>query len=142
MVQNGLIQVLDIQPNEVHVWLGTFLKVCAVLTRQCSANCGEGVMERLVQCLADGHETHGCSQDHKPEARKVCRNPSCEFWHSASLLKGLCASIHVSVLLQHPPEILLSYSLLIPLFYSKVICLIAVRRCGARTPSSQMESTF
>lgn len=46
---------------------------------QCSASCGEGVMERMVQCLADAQgEAHGCSQDHKPEARKVCSNPSCE----------------------------------------------------------------
>lgn len=46
---------------------------------QCSASCGEGVMERMVQCLADAQgEAHGCSQDDKPEARKVCSNPSCE----------------------------------------------------------------
>lgn len=62
------------------VWFGMFLKVCAVLALQCSASCGEGVMERMVQCLADGQgESQGCSQDDKPKARKVCRNPSCEF---------------------------------------------------------------
>lgn len=62
------------------VWFGMFLKVCAVLTLQCSASCGEGVMERMVQCLADGQgEGQECSQDNKPEARKGCRNPSCEF---------------------------------------------------------------
>lgn len=46
---------------------------------QCSASCGDGVMERTVQCVsADGQETNRCSQGAIPEARKVCRNPSCE----------------------------------------------------------------
>lgn len=53
--------------------------LCAVFTLQCSASCGEGVMERRVQCLVDGQESQGCPQDDKPEGRKVCRNPSCEF---------------------------------------------------------------
>lgn len=40
-------------------------------------------MERLVQCVAaDGQESHGCSQDNKPEARNVCRNPNCEYCDS------------------------------------------------------------
>ncbi|KAE8298082.1 A disintegrin and metalloproteinase with thrombospondin motifs 9 [Larimichthys crocea] len=44
----------------------------------CSASCGDGVMERTVQCVAvDGQESNRCSQDDMPEARKVCRNPSC-----------------------------------------------------------------
>uniref|UniRef100_A0A8D3C4X6 ADAM metallopeptidase with thrombospondin type 1 motif 9 n=1 Tax=Scophthalmus maximus TaxID=52904 RepID=A0A8D3C4X6_SCOMX len=47
---------------------------------QCSASCGDGEMERTVQCVsADGQESNGCSPDAKPEARKVCRNPSCEY---------------------------------------------------------------
>ncbi|XP_035517600.1 A disintegrin and metalloproteinase with thrombospondin motifs 9-like [Morone saxatilis] len=44
----------------------------------CSVSCGDGVMERTVQCVAaDGQESNKCSQDTMPEARKVCRNPSC-----------------------------------------------------------------
>uniref|UniRef100_A0A3B4VJ60 ADAM metallopeptidase with thrombospondin type 1 motif 9 n=1 Tax=Seriola dumerili TaxID=41447 RepID=A0A3B4VJ60_SERDU len=44
----------------------------------CSASCDDGVMERSVQCVsADGQETSRCSLDAKPEARQVCRNPSC-----------------------------------------------------------------
>ena len=46
---------------------------------QCSASCGDGVMERTVQCVsADGQESNRCPQDAMPEARKDCRNPSCE----------------------------------------------------------------
>nr|XP_019942000.1 PREDICTED: A disintegrin and metalloproteinase with thrombospondin motifs 9 [Paralichthys olivaceus] len=45
---------------------------------ECSVNCGNGVMERTVQCLsADGQESSRCSPDAKPEAREVCRNPNC-----------------------------------------------------------------
>uniref|UniRef100_A0A8P4KDZ9 ADAM metallopeptidase with thrombospondin type 1 motif, 9 n=1 Tax=Dicentrarchus labrax TaxID=13489 RepID=A0A8P4KDZ9_DICLA len=45
---------------------------------QCSVSCGDGVMERTVQCVAaNGQESNKCSQDTMPEARKVCRNPSC-----------------------------------------------------------------
>lgn len=63
-----------------------------------------------MQCLAHGQESHGCSLDDKPEARKVCRNPSCEFRHSALLLT--CVPLHVCVLLQQPPEM----PFLVPLF--------------------------
>lgn len=46
---------------------------------QCSASCGDGVMERMVRCVsAVLQESHGCSPESKPEARKVCRNPNCE----------------------------------------------------------------
>lgn len=65
-----------------------------------------------MQCLAHGQESHGCSLDDKPEATKVCRNPSCEFRLSALLLA--CASLHVCVLLQQPTEI--TFSFLVPLF--------------------------
>lgn len=58
---------------------GVFFKCVLCSLFQCSASCGEGVMERVVQCLADAQgEAHACSQDDKPEARKVCSNPSCE----------------------------------------------------------------
>ncbi|XP_054472137.1 A disintegrin and metalloproteinase with thrombospondin motifs 9-like [Anoplopoma fimbria] len=44
----------------------------------CSVSCGDGVMERTVQCVsADGQQSNRCSQDAMPEAREVCRNPSC-----------------------------------------------------------------
>lgn len=48
-------------------------------------------MERTVQCVAaDGQESNRCSQDDMPEARKVCRNPSCEYYKkSAARLPGL-----------------------------------------------------
>uniref|UniRef100_A0A671UMU0 ADAM metallopeptidase with thrombospondin type 1 motif 9 n=1 Tax=Sparus aurata TaxID=8175 RepID=A0A671UMU0_SPAAU len=59
---------------------------------QTVTSCGDGVMERTLQCVtADGQESNRCSQDGMPEARKVCRNPSCKcivhpFLISASLL--------------------------------------------------------
>ncbi|XP_062300498.1 A disintegrin and metalloproteinase with thrombospondin motifs 9-like [Scomber scombrus] len=44
----------------------------------CSSSCGDGLMERTVQCMsADGQDRNGCSLNAMPEARKVCRNPSC-----------------------------------------------------------------
>ncbi|XP_029990964.1 A disintegrin and metalloproteinase with thrombospondin motifs 9 isoform X1 [Sphaeramia orbicularis] len=44
----------------------------------CSVSCGDGVMERTVQCVsAHGQETSRCSTDTIPEARKACRNPTC-----------------------------------------------------------------
>ncbi|KAM4613394.1 A disintegrin and metalloproteinase with thrombospondin motifs 9-like [Polymixia lowei] len=44
----------------------------------CSVSCGDGVMERTVQCLpADGQQINKCSLDVVPEARKSCSNPSC-----------------------------------------------------------------
>uniref|UniRef100_H3D0N5 ADAM metallopeptidase with thrombospondin type 1 motif, 9 n=1 Tax=Tetraodon nigroviridis TaxID=99883 RepID=H3D0N5_TETNG len=54
----------------------------------CSASCGEGVMERVVQCLADGQ---GCPEDDKPEARKVCRNPSCHLPNSCQEVQSMNA---------------------------------------------------
>uniref|UniRef100_A0A3Q0RHB0 ADAM metallopeptidase with thrombospondin type 1 motif 9 n=1 Tax=Amphilophus citrinellus TaxID=61819 RepID=A0A3Q0RHB0_AMPCI len=45
----------------------------------CSVSCGDGVMKRTVQCVsAGGQKSEGCSPDVMPEAKKVCRNPSCE----------------------------------------------------------------
>lgn len=47
---------------------------------QCSVSCGDGVMERTVQCVAaDGQESNRCSQEDKPETRKACRNPNCKY---------------------------------------------------------------
>ncbi|XP_061689162.1 LOW QUALITY PROTEIN: A disintegrin and metalloproteinase with thrombospondin motifs 9-like [Syngnathoides biaculeatus] len=44
----------------------------------CSVSCGDGVMERAVQCgTADGQQSKRCSLDAMPEARKVCRKLSC-----------------------------------------------------------------
>ncbi|KAM3877911.1 A disintegrin and metalloproteinase with thrombospondin motifs 9-like [Diretmus argenteus] len=44
----------------------------------CSVSCGDGVMERPVQCVsADGQESNRCPLDAVPEARKACRNPNC-----------------------------------------------------------------
>lgn len=54
---------------------------------QCSASCGDGVMERTVQCVAaDGQESNRCSRDAMPEAREVCRNPSCEYCEKTAAL--------------------------------------------------------
>ncbi|XP_037107672.1 A disintegrin and metalloproteinase with thrombospondin motifs 9 [Syngnathus acus] len=61
------------------------LKSCAPLHEwrvgtwgPCSASCGDGVMERAVQCVkADGQRSKKCSLDAMPETRKVCRNLSC-----------------------------------------------------------------
>uniref|UniRef100_A0A8C4IAI7 ADAM metallopeptidase with thrombospondin type 1 motif, 9 n=1 Tax=Dicentrarchus labrax TaxID=13489 RepID=A0A8C4IAI7_DICLA len=54
---------------------------------QCSVSCGDGVMERTVQCVAaNGQESNKCSQDTMPEARKVCRNPSCEYCEKTAAL--------------------------------------------------------
>ncbi len=48
---------------------------------QCSVSCDDGVMERTVQCVAaDGQESNGCSRDAMPDTRKVCKNPSCEYF--------------------------------------------------------------
>uniref|UniRef100_A0A8C6VYZ8 ADAM metallopeptidase with thrombospondin type 1 motif 9 n=1 Tax=Nothobranchius furzeri TaxID=105023 RepID=A0A8C6VYZ8_NOTFU len=41
----------------------------------CSASCGDGVMERTVQCV--GGESNRCSGDAMPSTTKVCSNPSC-----------------------------------------------------------------
>uniref|UniRef100_A0AAQ4QNA1 ADAM metallopeptidase with thrombospondin type 1 motif, 9 n=1 Tax=Gasterosteus aculeatus aculeatus TaxID=481459 RepID=A0AAQ4QNA1_GASAC len=46
----------------------------------CSVSCGDGVMERTVQCWpADGRPRNRCSRDTMPETREVCRNPNCHF---------------------------------------------------------------
>ncbi|XP_065811119.1 A disintegrin and metalloproteinase with thrombospondin motifs 9-like [Labrus bergylta] len=46
----------------------------------CSVSCGEGMMERTVQCVsADGQQSNKCSLGAVPEARKICRNPNCNF---------------------------------------------------------------
>uniref|UniRef100_A0A673A2V3 ADAM metallopeptidase with thrombospondin type 1 motif, 9 n=1 Tax=Sphaeramia orbicularis TaxID=375764 RepID=A0A673A2V3_9TELE len=57
---------------------------------QCSVSCGDGVMERTVQCVsAHGQETSRCSTDTIPEARKACRNPTCEYTRKLLfLIKG------------------------------------------------------
>lgn len=47
---------------------------------QCSESCGDGLMERTVQCVtADGQKSTRCSLDATPEAVQFCRNPSCEY---------------------------------------------------------------
>ncbi|XP_077458454.1 A disintegrin and metalloproteinase with thrombospondin motifs 9 [Stigmatopora argus] len=60
---------------------------------ECSASCGDGVMERVVQCVtADGQLSKKCSLDVMPEARKVCTNLSCHLPTScqdARNLKGM-----------------------------------------------------
>ncbi|KAG7478040.1 hypothetical protein MATL_G00076160 [Megalops atlanticus] len=44
----------------------------------CSASCGEGVMERTVQCVTvDGQASDQCPSSTKPETRKVCSNTVC-----------------------------------------------------------------
>uniref|UniRef100_A0A665UAA7 ADAM metallopeptidase with thrombospondin type 1 motif, 9 n=1 Tax=Echeneis naucrates TaxID=173247 RepID=A0A665UAA7_ECHNA len=54
---------------------------------QCSVSCDDGVMERSVQCVsAHGQESNRCSLDAKPEARQVCRNPSCEYCKKTAAL--------------------------------------------------------
>uniref|UniRef100_A0A3P8V006 ADAM metallopeptidase with thrombospondin type 1 motif 9 n=1 Tax=Cynoglossus semilaevis TaxID=244447 RepID=A0A3P8V006_CYNSE len=46
----------------------------------CSVSCGDGVMERTVRCVStDGQEGSTCPLDTRPEARKVCKNPSCKY---------------------------------------------------------------
>uniref|UniRef100_A0A665U9L4 ADAM metallopeptidase with thrombospondin type 1 motif, 9 n=1 Tax=Echeneis naucrates TaxID=173247 RepID=A0A665U9L4_ECHNA len=53
----------------------------------CSVSCDDGVMERSVQCVsAHGQESNRCSLDAKPEARQVCRNPSCEYCKKTAAL--------------------------------------------------------
>ncbi|XP_068172035.1 A disintegrin and metalloproteinase with thrombospondin motifs 9-like [Antennarius striatus] len=57
---------------------------------QCSVSCGDGVMERMVQCLAaDGQENNRCTWENKPEARKVCKNPSCHLPSSCGEVQTL-----------------------------------------------------
>ncbi|XP_026161930.1 A disintegrin and metalloproteinase with thrombospondin motifs 9 [Mastacembelus armatus] len=56
----------------------------------CSVSCGDGVMERTVQCVsADGQESSGCTLDTMPKARKVCRNPSCNFPSSCQDIQSM-----------------------------------------------------
>ncbi|XP_062325813.1 A disintegrin and metalloproteinase with thrombospondin motifs 9 [Osmerus eperlanus] len=43
----------------------------------CSVSCGEGVMERTVQCTSEGRGGQTCLSNTKPESRKVCSNPAC-----------------------------------------------------------------
>uniref|UniRef100_A0A8C5FZ01 ADAM metallopeptidase with thrombospondin type 1 motif, 9 n=1 Tax=Gouania willdenowi TaxID=441366 RepID=A0A8C5FZ01_GOUWI len=79
---------------------------------QCSVSCGNGLMERTVQCVsADGQESSRCPQSPMPEARKVCRNPNCECCKEASqssvithiiklyfpLFVPVCVRVHVCV---------------------------------------------
>ncbi|XP_056131168.1 A disintegrin and metalloproteinase with thrombospondin motifs 9-like isoform X2 [Lampris incognitus] len=53
----------------------------------CSVSCGDGVMERTVQCvLADGQESSRCPSNTMPEAMKACSNPNCH-------LPASCADI-------------------------------------------------
>lgn len=53
---------------------------------QCSVSCGDGVMERTVQCWpADGRPRNRCSRDTMPETREVCRNPNCEYCEANGL---------------------------------------------------------
>ncbi|XP_036386252.1 A disintegrin and metalloproteinase with thrombospondin motifs 9 [Megalops cyprinoides] len=51
----------------------------------CSASCGEGVMERTVQCVTvDGQASNQCLSSTKPEMRKVCSNTVCHLPTSCS----------------------------------------------------------
>ncbi|XP_037388444.1 A disintegrin and metalloproteinase with thrombospondin motifs 9 [Pygocentrus nattereri] len=44
----------------------------------CSVSCGEGWMERSVQCVsAEGDLSDECPSTSRPEGRKTCSNPSC-----------------------------------------------------------------
>lgn len=56
----------------------------------CSASCGEGVMERAVSCVsADGQEGRRCPRDATPEARKVCRSPTCHLPRSCQEIQSV-----------------------------------------------------
>ncbi|KAM9813380.1 A disintegrin and metalloproteinase with thrombospondin motifs 9 [Neosynchiropus ocellatus] len=56
----------------------------------CSASCGDGLMERTVQCLsADGQESSSCPLEATPEARKVCRSPTCHLPTSCRDVRSL-----------------------------------------------------
>ncbi|XP_061542969.1 A disintegrin and metalloproteinase with thrombospondin motifs 9 isoform X3 [Phycodurus eques] len=61
--------------------------------KACSASCGDGAMERAVQCgTSDGQQSNRCSLDAMPEAKKVCRNLSCHLPSScqdAQLMNGM-----------------------------------------------------
>ncbi|XP_015240797.1 PREDICTED: A disintegrin and metalloproteinase with thrombospondin motifs 9 [Cyprinodon variegatus] len=60
----------------------------------CSVSCGDGVMERTVQCVStDGHEGNGCSADEEPDNRKVCSNPSCNLPSSCLEMQRMKGSI-------------------------------------------------
>ncbi|KAM6927810.1 A disintegrin and metalloproteinase with thrombospondin motifs 9-like [Xenentodon cancila] len=44
----------------------------------CSASCGDGLMERSVECMtADGQGSDRCSRGAMPDTRQVCRKASC-----------------------------------------------------------------
>lgn len=60
----------------------------------------------MVQCVsAGGQESHGCSPESKPEARKVCRNPSCEYCGDISAFTAPTSMIDQCV---HSPLLLSS----------------------------------
>ncbi|XP_034725712.1 A disintegrin and metalloproteinase with thrombospondin motifs 9-like [Etheostoma cragini] len=56
----------------------------------CSVSCGDGVVERTVQCVSeDGQESNRCPKEAMPEARKVCRNPSCHLPSSCQEVQSM-----------------------------------------------------
>ncbi|XP_058855652.1 A disintegrin and metalloproteinase with thrombospondin motifs 9-like [Acipenser ruthenus] len=56
----------------------------------CSATCGEGVMQRTVQCLtADDQTSNRCQLSTRPEESRVCQNHDCELPKSCSDIQRL-----------------------------------------------------
>ncbi|KAM6980847.1 A disintegrin and metalloproteinase with thrombospondin motifs 9-like [Aplochiton taeniatus] len=46
----------------------------------CSVSCGDGVMERMVQCVsAESPNSDKCPPETRPQAREVCSKPACKW---------------------------------------------------------------
>lgn len=118
---------------------------------QCSVSCGDGVMERTVQCVSPGRQdSRGCSPESKPEARKVCGNPSCECLqthsHRTTEVRGMfcgCVAVAKPGSFQHRKT---SAHIPFPAFthllcVSQATCLSAAWRSRASMASSRTAST-
>ncbi|XP_076123623.1 A disintegrin and metalloproteinase with thrombospondin motifs 9 [Alosa pseudoharengus] len=56
----------------------------------CSVTCGEGWMERTLQCVtAEGEASDRCPVSARPQARKACGNPSCHLPRSCREAQSL-----------------------------------------------------
>uniref|UniRef100_A0AAR2JEP4 Peptidase M12B domain-containing protein n=1 Tax=Pygocentrus nattereri TaxID=42514 RepID=A0AAR2JEP4_PYGNA len=68
---------------------------------QCSVSCGEGWMERSVQCVsAEGDLSDECPSTSRPEGRKTCSNPSCE----CAIYHPDCHSTQCKLFGAHQPD--------------------------------------
>lgn len=47
---------------------------------QCSASCGEGVRERLVECVGETGKSSACDTGSKPVERESCNLGQCPQW--------------------------------------------------------------